>query len=202
MRSVALVLALTEALDALLCPQLVDDIVQPSLLEQLEEATEPSGGLGSGKANIYKSPAALDVLGLLREIDTQLAMALRLANYGGRFTMPRVALVRLVIVNASVLQAKHPLALRALIPRVHQWAVRARTILTRDPQIMETRAQPCPRCGIRTVFAYSEDLGERVQRPSLYLDTEAMLVYCRHCGATWGPRLWSFLRTLLECGAR
>jgi hypothetical protein len=198
----AAVLGLTEALEALLCPQFIENTVQPSLLDQLEEATEPSGGLGSGTANVYKSPAALDVVGLLRDIDGHLRAALRAANYGGRLQIPRAAVIRLAVLYASDMHAQQPTTVRELTREAASWAIRARTILTHDPQIIETRAQPCPRCGKRTVFVHSEELGESVQRPSLYLDTEAMLVYCRACSATWGPRMWSFLRRLLESPSR
>lgn len=191
-------LELTEALDALLAPQLVEDVVLPSLLDQLEEAAESSGGLGSGKGSLQKAPASLEVLGLLAAIDQRLRVGLRRSHYRGRLDHPRAELLRVWASHAAEWRAIEPDYLYQSIGEVRRWVVRARNILTPDPQTLETQAQPCPVCGQRTAMVWSDDLGERVQRPSLYLDKETLNVYCRRCAATWGPRMWSFLRKLLD----
>lgn len=191
-------LELTEAIDALLCPQLVGDRITPCLLDQLEEATESSGGLGSGKGSLQKAPAALDVLGLLTDLDRYVLAGLRRAQYRGRTDRPRAELLRLWASHAGQWRAVYPNYLYESIGEVRRWVLRARNVLTPDPQTVETQAQPCPVCGKRTVFIWSDDLGERVQRPSLYLDKDAMMVYCRCCGSSWGPRMWTFLRKLLD----
>lgn len=193
---------LNDALNELLRPQTADGpdgaVVLASLLAQLEEAAEPSGGLGSGRANVYKSPAALDVLGLLSEIDRAIARSLRLANYSRRLEQPRSDLLRALEACAAELRARHPQQLRVLVDQAQQWHLRATNILTPDPQTIETRAQPCPVCKKRTAFVWSDDLGEKVQRPSLYLDKDTMTVHCRCCHSNWGPRMWQFLRRLLD----
>jgi hypothetical protein len=191
-------LELTEAIDALLCPQLVDDMITPCLLDQLEEAAESSGGLGSGKGSYQKAPAALDVLGLLTVMDDYVRMGLRRSQYRGRTDRPRAELLRLWATHAAEWRAIRPDYLYEAIGEVRRWVMRAKAILLRDPQIVETQAQPCPVCGKRTAFVWSDDLGERVQRPSLYLDKDAMTVYCRCCNSSWGPRMWTFLRKLLD----
>lgn len=191
-------LELTEAIDALLCPQLVDGMITSCLLDQLEEAAESSGGLGSGKGSLQKAPAALEVLGLLTDIDRHVLAGLRKSQYRGRIARPRAELLRVWMSHAGEWRAVYPDYLYESIGHVRRWVVRARNILTPDPQTIETQAQPCPVCGERTTFVWSDDLGERVQRPSLYLDKEAMTVYCRCCHSSWGPRMWSFLRRLLD----
>src|SRR5437764_13169887 len=87
-------LELTEAIDALLCPQLVDDMITSCLLDQLEEAAESSGGLGSGKGSLQKAPAGLDVLGLLTDIDRHVLAGLRKSQYHGRLDRPPAELPR------------------------------------------------------------------------------------------------------------
>jgi hypothetical protein len=192
-------LELTEAIDALLCPQLVDGgMVTSSLLDQLEEAAESSGGLGSGKGSLQKAPAALDVLGLLTDIDHHVLHGLRRSQYRGSMQRPRAELLRVWMSHAGEWRAVYPDYLYESIGQVRRWVLRARNILTPDPQTIETQAQPCPVCRERTAFVWSDDLGERVQRPSLYLDKDAMTVYCRCCHASWGPRMWAFLRKVLD----
>lgn len=198
------VIELHDALDALLCPQVVDSpygpVVLPSLLDQLQEAAEPSGGTGSGRANMYKSPASLDVVVLLASIDKHSREALRRAQYRQRFDMSRTDLLRaLQLVSGDMRQTSAGSELLyALICEAKRWSVRARAILTPDPQTIETQAQPCPVCKARTAFVWSDDAGEKVQRPSLYLDKDTMTVHCRCCSSHWGPRMWSFLRRLLD----
>lgn len=191
-------LELTEALDALLGPQMINDVVISSLLDQLEVAVEPSGGSGSGQGSIYRSPAALNAVDLLGSIDRWTRQGLRRSQYRGSFERPRHELLRLWASHASEWRTIYPDYLYASISEARRWVIRAQNILTPDPQTIETQAQPCPVCGQKTAFVWSDDLGERVQRPSLYLDKDAMTVYCRCCGADWGPRLWSFLRSLLD----
>lgn len=191
-------LELSEALDALLAPQAVDGYVLDSLLDQLEEAAESSGGLGSGKGSLQKAPASLEVLGLLAQIDGWVAKGLRMSRYLRRMDRPRAELIRVWAANAGEWRAVYPDYLYASIGEVRRWVVRSRTLLTPDPQTVETQAQPCPVCGKRTAMVWHDELAERVQRPSLYLDKDSMTVYCRCCGSSWGPRMWSFLRKLLD----
>lgn len=191
-------LELTEAIDALIGPLVVDGIVLSSLLDQLEDAAESSGGLGSGKGSLQKAPGALDVLHLLHTIDKYLHTGLRKSQYRGRFDRPRAELLRVWASHAGEWRAVYPDYLYTSIGEVRRWTVRARNILMPDPQTVETQAQPCPVCGERTAMVWSEDHGERVQRPSLYLDKDTMTVWCRCCNASWGPRMWTFLRKLLD----
>lgn len=185
---------LTQAVDALLTSGSVDGHELPGLLDQLQDAVENSGGSGSGRGSPQKAPASLDVLGLLAQIDAALASALRAAGCTGRLDKPRDELLRHLVGHAGSAGATSA----ALADQVWRWVAAAHTILSPDRRIVETRAQPCPSCAVQTVLVWSADLGERVQRPALYLDTTDLTVYCRCCGASWGPSLWDFLRGLLE----
>jgi hypothetical protein len=168
------------------------------LLTQLAEAVEPSGGHGGAVANIYRSPAALEVLALLAEIDRVTTHGLRASGHRERIPVERSDRLWLWSIRAHTWRSTSPRYLAKATRAAVSWRDRATAIITPDQQIVETRAQPCPSCGKRTAFVWSPELAERVQRPSLYLDKDAMTVYCRCCSAQWGQDLWGLLRRVLE----
>lgn len=170
----------------------------PSLLDQLQEASEPSSGV-TGTGSVHRVPAHLDVLSLLADIDKTLALGLRSVGYRSRLDLhPRGDLIRMWASHAGEWRAVHPEYLYDSIGVVRRWVTRANNILMPDPQQIETRAQPCPSCDERTAMVWSDDLGERVQRASLYLDKTAMAVYCRRCGVRWPAPMWPLLCAMLE----
>jgi hypothetical protein len=168
------------------------------LIAQLEEAAEPSGGTGSGVANVYKSPAALEVLALLAEIDRVTTSGLRASGYRARLPALRTDRLHLWQGYAGTWRTLDRDYLAYAIRCAVRWREQAQAILMPDPQVIETRAQPCPSCGKRTAMVWHPDLGERVQRPSLYLDKATLTVYCRCCDAQWGTALWGILRAVLD----
>lgn len=194
------IVELSAAVAAFTGPQYVDDVDEPlpSLLDQLEEAIEPSGGTGSGRANVYKSPAALEVVGLLTEIDRYVKAGLRMSQPRRPLNRPRAELIEAWLAQAGFWKAVHAEYLYASIGQAKRWVVRAKNILTPDPQTIETQAQPCPSCEARTAFEWNPYLEERVQRPSLYLDKVDLVVYCRCCAAQWSAPLWPLLRRVLD----
>lgn len=169
-----------------------------SLLAQLEDAVESSTSRGGKASSIYKSPAALDVVALLTDVDRKLAVGLRSVGYRGRLDLPRADKIRTWAGHAGEWRAVRRDYLHESIFDVRRWVTRAENILTPDPQVIETRAQPCPRCKGRTAMVWNADLGEAVQRPSLYLDMSTLVVYCRCCGEQWSQQMFGFLRRLLE----
>lgn len=194
---------LRHALSKLTEPQIVEldhrpTQMLPCVIEQLEEATEPSGGASSSRGDAYKAPAALNVLSLLQDIDIVTSVGLRRCGFLGRFDEPR--LERLDSWGRAL--TRHSVTLDELVitstQRAQHWVIRARAILSPDPQTVETRAQPCPNCRRRTAMVWNPDLGEKVQRASLYLDKNTMTVYCRCCPAQWGSSLWGLLARVLE----
>lgn len=194
---------LREALIKLTEPQLVevDDRapqVLPCVVDQLEEATEPSGGASSSRGDAYKAPAALNVISLLGDIDNVTSAGMRRCGYHGRLDQPRRRRMQAWGRATSRLPMTHFDYLADAAERTKGWATRAQQILAPDPQTVETRAQPCPNCGRRTAMVWSEDLCEKVQRASLYLDKNAMVVYCRCCPAQWAPHLWGLLARVLD----
>jgi hypothetical protein len=198
---------LAEAVSLLVEPQPVDvldpgwqelGIELPSLLDQLVEATESSSSRGGAARSRQTAPASLDVLGLLDSIDRWVASGLRYDGYRGRFDLGRAALLMRWASCAGRWRATDPRYLQASVIEARRWVIRAENILTPDPQTIETRAQPCPRCGKRTAMVRNDDLGEDVQRPSLYLDKAQMVVFCRCCHTQWPSSLWGLLRQMLE----
>jgi len=169
-----------------------------SLLGQLEDAAEPSGGLGSGRASMQKSPAALEVVTLLGEIDRVTTAGLRASGYHGRLPSARQDRIMIWQSFAGQWRTTEPDYLAYACKCAVRWRERAQAILMPDPQIVETRAQPCPNCDKRTAMVWHPDLGEYVQRPSLYLDKETLTVYCRCCDTQWGSSLWGILRAVLD----
>lgn len=169
-----------------------------SLLDQLEDAVESSSSRGGKAASVYKSPAHLDVLALLGDIDRKIAIGLRSVGYRGRLDSPRAQKIKIWASHAAEWRAVRRDYLHESIFDVRRWVTRGENILTPDPQTIETRAQPCPQCKGRTAMVWNADLGESVQRPSLYLDMATMTVYCRCCGEQWPSSMFGFLRRLLE----
>ena len=192
---------LADAVAALIEPQIVEHegrlMRLSSILDQLVEASEPSSGV-TGTGSVYRVPAHLDVVALLAAIDRTAAVGLRRVGYRGRLDHSRADLIRMWASHAGEWRATAPEYLYDAIGLVRRWVTRATTILAPDPQQIETRAQPCPNCKSRTAMVWSDDLGERVQRASLYLDKVAMVVYCRCCGAQWPAPTWSLLCAVLE----
>jgi hypothetical protein len=170
----------------------------PSLLDQLEDAVESSNSHGSKASSVYKAPAHLDVVALLTDIDRTIAIGLRSVGYRGRLDLPRAQKIKVWASHAGEWRAVRPDYLHESVGVVRRWVIRGRNILVPDPQTIETRAQPCPQCKSRTAMVWNEDLGERVQRPSLYLDTSTLIVVCRCCGEQWPASMHAFLRRLLE----
>ena len=194
---------LHEAVDDLLVPRSVDVrsgvvVLVPSLLDQLEQALESTSSRGGVAGNVYKSPAALDVLALLAEIDLVTSVGLRQSGYRDRLDQRRSWRIRAWTAYAPQWSVHARDYLAAAIADARHWVARGDAILTPDPQTVETRAQPCPACGHRTAMVWSEDHQERVQRSALYLDKAAMTVYCRRCPAQWGSSLWPLLCKILE----
>ena len=121
----------------------------PSLLDQLQEASEPSSGV-TGTGSVHRVPAHLDVLSLLADIDKTLALGLRSVGYRSRLDLhPRGDLIRMWASHAGEWRAVHPEYLYDSIGVVRRWVTRANNILMPDPQQIETRAQPCPSCDER-----------------------------------------------------
>lgn len=170
----------------------------PPLLDQLVEATESSSSRGGAARSRQTAPASLDVLGLLCTIDRWVAEGLRSVGYRGRLDSGRSVLVRTWASHAAQWRAVDRDYLYASVGEVRRWVTRAENILTPDPQTIETKAQPCPRCGERTAMVHSDELGERVQRPSLYLDKGLMTVFCRCCSMKWPPSMLDFLSRVLN----
>lgn len=168
--------------------------IVPSLLDQLAQATEPTAGRDFVAGGMYRSPAHLDVLGLLSEIDAETSAALRAGGYQGRLDFGRRWRVQAWFWTAR----RHPGYQELALGHARRWVSRGELILTPDPQTIETRAQPCPVCGARTAMVFSEEHGEKIQRASLYLDKTTMTVYCRVCRAEWGMALWGLLCKILE----
>jgi uncharacterized protein with PIN domain len=198
---------LAEAISLLVEPQLVDildpawrelGIELPSLLDQLVEAVESSSSRGGAARSRQSAPASLDVLGLLDSIDRWVASGLRYAGYRGRLDHGRLMLVKQWASHAGRWRTTDQSYLYASVGEARRWVTRAENILTPDPQTIETRARPCPHCGKRTAMVHSEDLGEQVQRPSLYLDKLKMVVFCRCCHTQWPSQLWGLLRQMLD----
>lgn len=191
--------AMQAAVYALTGPTNHDDSPVPldSILCQLEDAAEPSGGSGGAASNAYRAPAALEVLALLGDIDRTVHTGLRMFGHSGKFPARQASVqqwARLLSRWQPVVPAYFAESLRAVV----LWTERAGNILTPDPQIIETRAQPCPKCGESTALVWHDELAELVQRPSLYLDKSSMVVHCRRCAATWGTTTWGLLRRMLD----
>lgn len=195
---------LTEAVALLLDPQLPDPLFDPSghespsLLEQLVEAAESTSNRGGVARSKQTAPASLDVLGLLTSIDRWVATGLRSVGYRGRLDLERSVLVRTWASHAGQWRATNRDYLYASVGEARRWVARAENILTPDPQTIEPRAQPCPSCGKRTAMVHSDDFGEKVQRPSLYLDKAQMIVFCRCCDTRWTQQMWGWLRRVLD----
>lgn len=168
------------------------------LLDQLEDAVESSSSRGGKAASVYKSPAHLDVVALLTDIDRKLAVGLRGVGYSGRLDLPRAEKIKIWASHAGEWRAVRRDYLHESIFDVRRWVTRGENILMPDPQVIETRAQPCPHCKGRTAMVWNEDLGESVQRPSLYLDMTTLIVHCRCCGGQWSQQMHAFLALLLE----
>jgi hypothetical protein len=192
---------LHNALDELLNPRMVrlgsSVLTVSSLLDQLQGAIEPSAGT-TGTRSVYRPPAHLDVLALLAEIDLVTTAGLRQSGYRGRLDRARSWRIRAWSAYAPAWSVSAPDYLEHSIGDVRRWVSRGQNILVPDLQTVETRAQPCPACGNRTAMVWSENHGERVQRSALYLDKQAMVVYCRRCPAQWGASLWPLLCAVLE----
>lgn len=170
----------------------------PPLLDQLAEAAEPSSGV-TGTKSPYRSPAHLDVLTLLADIDSTVNTGLRMFGVHDRFeAQPRSARVSMWAAKTARWQRANLAYYDQAVSTVRRWVARGDAILTPDPQTVETRAQPCPHCGRATAMVWSDEHGERVQRSALYLDKQAMVVYCRCCHAEWGSSLWGLLCKILE----
>lgn len=185
----------------------------PSLLAQLAEAAESSTSRGGAARVVYRAPASLDVLGLLGEIDRETLWGLRAS--GDRRAWLSTGLgpqLRAWAALAPGWRAGTPMALRHsgraryaqnylldAAGRVQRWVTRTEQILSPETATFEAHARPCPRCGNRTAFVWSDELGERVQRSALFFDKPTTTVRCRaaNCGSVWGADLFGFLGALL-----
>ncbi|MGH3600557.1 MAG: DUF7340 domain-containing protein, partial [Pseudonocardiaceae bacterium] len=89
--------------------------------------------------------------------------------------------------------------LEAAVPLAESWVTRTHQILAPETATFEAIGRPCPHCGERTVFVWSPDHGEKVQRAALYFDKTRTTVRCRaeNCGAEWLPQMFEFLGRLL-----
>lgn len=194
---------LAEALAALIEPPTPDPLEfdwraagaeLPSLLDQLEDAVESSSSRGGKASSIYKSPAHLDVVALLTDIDRYVLRGLRRSRHHP-WLNGRAELLRAWSSHARRWSEDD---LRESVGQVRRWVTRAENILTPDPQTIETQAQPCPQCKRRTAMVWSDEIGEHLQRPSLYLDMAILTVVCRCCGECWPSPMFGFLSRLLE----
>jgi hypothetical protein len=202
---------LQRAVAALTQPQQIDPDAKPGvyvagavyltvapMIEQLADALEPSGG-GTGNApSNHRSPAALEVVSLLNEIDTTVARGMRLLGYRNTPNPDRGARLWTWGVMAVSCRASNQAYVNEAAKRASNWVERAREILSPDRPTLEPRAQPCPACGERTALVWSIEHGERVQKSALYLDKARMSVFCRCCPAEWGPSLWGLLAKVLS----
>lgn len=173
----------------------------PSLLDQLGEAVESSTSRGGAAAGVvYKSPAALDALGLLTDIEHETLLALRAAGDRRRWdTCGLDKQLRAWAAKSSEWRTKNQDYLTHAADLAQSWVTRARQILAPEQPTFELQPQPCPHCGERTAFVWSADHNEQVQKASLYFDKSRTSIRCRaeDCGAEWGADLFEFLRRLL-----
>ena len=203
---------LQHAVAALTRPQQIDPEAKPGvyvagavyltvapMIEQLADALEPSGGGAYSNApSNYRSPAALEVVSLLDEMDTTVARGMRLLGYRGLPNPDRGARLWTWGVMAVSCRASNRAYVGEAATRATGWVERCREILSPDRPTLEPRAQPCPACGERTAMIWSVEHGERVQKSALYLDKARMSVFCRCCPAEWGPSLWGLLAKVLS----
>lgn len=215
---VAAQVSLQAAVDQLTRPQTVkidregvtEYVKLPPLLDQLSEAAESSTSRGAAAGSVYKAPAALDVLALLAEIDTETLWGLRASGDRRRWLSlglqlrawaARAGAWRGGVPPVLHLNGLRPFAAQAYLlcaaDNAQQWVTRARQILAPEQATFEVQPRPCPRCQTRTVLVWSPDHGERVQKSSLFFDKAATTVRCRDCGAAWGADLFDFLARLL-----
>lgn len=173
-----------------------DRILAP-LLDQLAEAVTSGSSHGRHGSNKYRAPGNLDVLGLLMDIDKFTQDGIRRSGVRHRMPDRRIDRVRLWSGFQYVWRARDKAYFEQAETKAVHWVLRGEQILSPDRQQLETKAQPCPHCKSRTAMIWSEDAGERTQRPSLYLDKVAMIVVCRCCGTVWPAPLWGLLSKVL-----
>lgn len=194
---------LRDGIDDLVNERLVElkpgvNLRMPPLLDQLVEAAEPSSGV-TGTRSVYRSPAHLDVLALLADIDSTVNTGLRMFGVHDRFEgQTRSARLSMWAAKTARWRVHNSAYFDGAVSTVRRWVARGDAILTPDPQTVETRAQPCPNCGRATAMVWSDEHGERVQRSALYLDKQAMVVYCRCCHVEWDSTRWGLLCRILE----
>lgn len=209
--SLATQLVLESAVDQMTRPQRLTldhapklRIAQPALIDQLAEAKESSTSRGGAvTSSPYTAPVALDVLDLLTEIGHVTLLALRSA--GDRRSWSDDALgdqLRAWAAQAGRWRATDQGYLAYAAHAAQRWVTRAREILTPEPPTFEVQPQPCPTCGEKTVFVWSAEHRERVQRAALFFDKDRTSVRCRvdWCGAEWGPSDFEALHRALDAG--
>lgn len=202
---------LQRAVTTLTQPQQIDPEAKPGLyvagavyltvapiIEQLADALEPSGGGNGNAPSNYRSPAALEVVSLLGDIDITVTRGLRLLGYRGQLRPDRGQRLWSWGVMAQSCRTENPAYVRIAARKAEGWVSSARDVLTPYRSTLEPRAQPCPACGERTAMVWSIEHGERVQKSALYLDKGRMSVFCRCCPAVWGPNLFGLLASVLS----
>lgn len=143
----------------------------PSLLDQLEEAVEPSGSTEAGHRIPSSTPAArLEALDVLAEIDTEAAQSV--VKLGGSQRMTTSDNLRMLVGLAVTFDEQDP-DLRDIASLARAWRVRAAVVTGWEVPARQP-SNTCPICG---------ELG--TLRIRLNTGTGSGTAFCTNCRKAW-----------------